>query len=100
MVHADDCMQRRMASGPMSPVAAGAGPGSGEVRSLVLRAWLERGVPHLRARVVEIAPGRVERPVVATTSVDEACRAVRSWLETLEAEGTSENGDGTVTPRR
>jgi hypothetical protein len=46
---------------------------------------------------VEITPGRSERPVIVTTSVDEACRAVRSWLETLQDAGTTENGDGTVT---
>jgi hypothetical protein len=75
-------------------------PGSGDVRSLVLRAWLEPGAsPHLRARVVEITPGRGERPVVVTTSVDEACRAVRNWLETLLAQEPNDNGDGTVTRR-
>lgn len=89
-----------MASGPLNPAHAGAAPGSGKVRSLVVRAWLEPEVPHLRARVVEIAPGRIERPVVVTTSVDEACRAVRSWLETLQAEDIGENGDGTVTHTR
>jgi hypothetical protein len=68
------------------------------MRSLVLRAWLEPGVaPHLRARVVEIAPGVGERSIAVTTSVDEVCRAVRSWLETLQAQGTHQDGDGTVT---
>jgi hypothetical protein len=87
-----------MADGAMTPAAPGATPGSGDIRSLVLRAWLEPGIPpHLRARVVEITPGRSERPVIVTTSVDEACRAVRSWLETLQDAGTTENGDGTVT---
>jgi hypothetical protein len=85
-----------MASGSVSPHGPGAPAGGGEVRSLVLRAWLEPGVPHLRARIVEIAPGCGERPVVVTTSVDEACRAVRNWLETLQIPGTN-NGDGTVT---
>lgn len=89
-----------MVSGPVSSAMSGAHPGSGDVRSLVLRAWLEPGVPpQLRARVVEINPGRGERPVVVTTSVDEACRAVRNWLETLQARGTNDNGDGTVTRR-
>lgn len=93
-----------MADGPVSPATPGTGPGSGDMRSLMLRAWLEPGVPpRLRARVVEIAPGRAERSVVVTASVDEACAAVRIWLETLQAQGvahgTSENGDGTVTPR-
>ena len=53
--------------------------------------------PHLRARVVEIGPGRGERPMVVTTSVDEVCLAVRNWLEALQARGSDENGDGTVT---
>jgi hypothetical protein len=83
----------------VSPASPGAGPGSGHVRSLLLRAWLEPGVlSPLRARVVEIGPGRGERPVVVvTTSVDEVCRAVRSWLEALQAQGDRDNGDGTVT---
>ena len=86
-----------MAGAPVSPAT----PGSGDMRSLVLRAWLEPGVlPHLRVRIVEIAPGRGERPIVATTSVDEACRAVRSWLEALQVPGANENGDGTVTRER
>jgi hypothetical protein len=73
---------------------------SRDMRSLVLRAWLEPGVPpQLRARVVEIVPGGGERAVIVTTSVDEACSAVRSWLETLERQSTGENGDGTVTRR-
>jgi hypothetical protein len=89
-----------MANECMRPDATGAAPGSGQVRSLVLRAWLEPDVPRLRARVVEIAPGRAERPVAATTSVDEACRAVRTWLEKLQTEDIGENGDGTVTHGR
>jgi hypothetical protein len=89
-----------MANGPMNPAAPGAASWSGDVRSLVLRAWLEPGVPlHLRARVVEIAPGRGERPMIVTTSVDEVCLAVRSWLEALQARGSNGNGDGTVTER-
>ena len=89
-----------MASGPMHPAVPGATSRSGDVRSLVLRAWLEPGdPPHLRVRVVEIGPGRGERPVAVTTSVDEACRGVRNWLEALQARGSNENGDGTVTQR-
>jgi hypothetical protein len=68
------------------------------MRSLVLRAWLEPGIPpHLRVRVVEIAPGRGERPVLVTTSVNEACRAVRNWLETLQAPDANASGDDAVT---
>jgi hypothetical protein len=70
------------------------------VRSLVLRAWLEPGTPpRLRVRVVDIALGRGERPVLVTTSVDEACRAVRNWLETLQPPDANANGDGAVTRR-
>jgi hypothetical protein len=86
-----------MARAPVSPAT----PGSGDMRSLVLRAWLEPGVPpHLRVRLVEITPGRGERPIVATTSVDEACHAVRSWLAALRVPGPNENGDGAVTRKR
>ncbi len=80
---------------PVSPSAPGPAPWSGEIKSLVLRAWLEPGLPHLRVRVVEIAPGRAERPVAVTTSIDEACHAVRTWLEALQARG----GNGSVTAR-
>jgi hypothetical protein len=69
----------------------------GEMRSLVIRAWLEAGSPpHIRARIVEIALSRGERPVLVTTSIDEVCRAVRSWLEALQAL----DADATVTARR
>jgi len=64
----------------------------GRTGSLVLRAWLEQGTLHLRVRVVEIQPGLEERSIVATTSADEACQAVRSWLETLSK--TSADGHG------
>lgn len=66
-------------------------PLSGSVRSLVLRAWLEQGAgQRLRVRAVEIDPGLSERPVVITASIDEACQAVRRWLESQarEASGT------------
>ncbi|MCW2905921.1 MAG: hypothetical protein JWL68_710 [Actinomycetia bacterium] len=90
-----------MISGPISLATPGITPGSGNVRSLVLRAWVEPGAsPGLRARVVEIAAGRDERPVLVTTSVDEACHAVRNWLKALEAGGINDSGDGTVTGRR
>jgi hypothetical protein len=84
----------------VSPAAAEAAAGSGDGRSLVLRAWLEPDVPRLRTRIVEIVLGRREQSVIVTTSVDEACRAVRNWLETLQAQGPSSNGDGTVTQKR
>jgi hypothetical protein len=89
---------RSTASSLVSPVTPRDDPGRGAVRALVLRAWLEPGaLPHLRARIVEIVSGRAERVVVVTTSVDEACRAIREWLETLQAEGTNDNDDGIRT---
>jgi hypothetical protein len=89
-----------MADGPVSPAWPRATPRSGDVRSLLLRAWLEPGVPPcIRARVVEIGPDLGERPMVVTASVDEACRAVRNWRETLLAGGIRDNGDGTMTQR-
>jgi hypothetical protein len=61
-------------------------PVNGNVRTLVLRAWLEPDVsPCLRIRMVEIEPGLSERPVIVTASVEDACEAVRRWLETLQA---------------
>jgi hypothetical protein len=89
-----------MVGRPGSPAVPETAPGSGDIRSLVLRAWLEPGVPpRLRARVVDITPRRGERPIAVATSVDEACRAVRNWLEALQARGANDNGDGTVTQR-
>lgn len=68
------------------------------MRSLVIRAWCEPGAPPvLRARVVEIAAGRSERPIIVTTSVDEVCRAIRNWLRKPGLPGSGENGDGPVT---
>ena len=89
-----------MASSHVSPAAAGAAAGGGDVRSLVLRAWLEPEVPRLRTRIVEITLGRREQSVIVTTSVDEACRVIRNWLETLQAQGAANNGDDTVTRNR
>jgi hypothetical protein len=84
-----------MAGCPVNPAKPVAGPRSGEMRSLVLRAWLEPGPPpHLRTRIVEIALGRSDRPVLATTSIEEACAAVRNWLETLQSAPADENGGG------
>jgi hypothetical protein len=63
------------------------------MRSLVLRAWFEPGPPpHVRTRIVEIALGRGDRPVLATASIDEACAAVRNWLETLQSAPANGNG--------
>jgi hypothetical protein len=89
-----------MADGLVTPAGSGAASRSGHVRLLVLRAWLEPGgPPQLRVRIVEIGSGRGEQPMVVTTSVDEACRVVRTWLETPQARGAGDNSDGTVTQR-
>jgi hypothetical protein len=54
------------------------------VRSLVVRAWVEAdGEPALRVRLVEVDVGANERPVLVTASIDEACTAMRWWLEGL-----------------
>ena len=87
--------------------------------ALLLRAWIEPGAPpRLRARLLELRPGRDPQSLAVTASVEEACQAVRGWLESLpgpadgtpasgtagsgtaaNAETSSENGDGTVTHR-
>jgi hypothetical protein len=86
-----------MTDGFASMGASEACPQSNAVTSLVLRAWVEPGTaPQLRTRVVEVGPGRAERPVVVTTSVDEACRVVRSWLE-MHERSVSNGGDDVVT---
>jgi len=83
-----------MAGSPVSRVT----PDSGDMRSLVLRAWLQPGVlSQLRVRVVEITPGRGEQPIIVTTSVEDACRAVRNWLAALQLPDTNGNGDGGAT---
>jgi hypothetical protein len=70
------------------PGRDGQGSGSGSVRSLVLRAWPEPDAePGIRIRMVEIGPGQSERPVAVTASVDDACEAVRRWLEARQAFG-------------
>lgn len=70
---------------------------SGDVRSLVLRAWLEPDGARLRVRIVEIPAWRSERSVLATTSIDETCGAVRAWLEALQAPDHNGNSDDSVT---
>jgi hypothetical protein len=65
-------------------------PTSGRIRSLVLRGWLESDAnPSLRIRIVAIDRDSSERPVIVTASVDDACKAVRRWLEALRAHDTS-----------
>jgi hypothetical protein len=81
-----------MDSGPASDLAS--------AHALVLRAWVEPAPPgappRLRARLLEVRPGRDPRSLLATASVDETCQAVRAWLESLSG-GIS--GDATVTRR-
>ncbi len=66
--------------------------------AVVLRAWVEParpGVPpRLRARLLEVRPGREPRSLLTTASVEEACQAVRVWLESLSGQV---GGDATVT---
>jgi len=52
---------------------------------LVVRAWLEpAGEPRLRISVVEVRPGMTEHRVLAATSADAVCEAVRQWVADLE----------------
>ena len=61
--------------------------------ALLLRAWVEPGVPpRLRVRLLELLPGRDPRPLAVTASVDEACQAVRGWLESLRGPASSPPG--------
>lgn len=68
--------------------------------ALVLRAWVEParpGVPpRLRARLLEVRPGRDPRSLLTTASAEEASQAVRAWLESLTG---AIGGDATVTRR-
>src|SRR5689334_20265858 len=78
------CQRASMSLDPVGSRARRVNSGGGYVRSLMLRAWLEVDArPSLRVRVVEIDPAHNEQPVVVTTSIDEACQAVRRWLEAL-----------------
>jgi len=62
---------------------------NGTIKSLVLRSWLEPdATPSLRVRIVEVDRNLRERPVTTTASVDDACKAVRRWLELLRPHGT------------
>ena len=58
----------------------------GEVPEVVVvRAWVQPAAEQvLRVRVVRLSPGQAERPVLATTSVEEAFIALRDWLLKLE----------------
>jgi hypothetical protein len=52
---------------------------------LVLRAWVEDATqPRLRVRLVEVTPGQPDHSILTTTSVEDACMAVRNWLTELE----------------
>lgn len=61
----------------------------------MLRAWLEPGADsRLRVRIVEIVWGLGERPVLGTASVEEACQAVRRWLDAQEDDPQQEREVG------
>jgi hypothetical protein len=52
---------------------------------LVVRAWLEPGgEPRLRVTMVEVSPAMADRRLLATTSPDAVCEAVRKWLTEIE----------------
>jgi hypothetical protein len=83
-VQADDLVARKKAGRPVSWAVPGSDPGSGDMSALLLRAWLEPGVPpRLRARLLELRPGSDPEQLAVTASVEEACQAVRRWLESL-----------------
>ena len=90
-----------MGTEPMSPAPGDPGQLSSEIRALVVRAWLEQtGTPRIRVRIAELIPGREPEPVLVTVSVEEACQAVRGWLEALPRRGAGGTGDGGVTHGR
>ncbi len=87
-----------MGADPMSPAPGDPGQLSSEIRSLVVRAWIEHaGTPRIRVRIAELIPGREPAPVLVTVSLDEACQAVRGWLEALPRPAAGGPGDGRVT---
>ena len=60
---------------------------SGSDDLMILRAWVE---PHhrlsLRVRIVQMSMGEAGQPVTsAAATVEDACSAVRNWLEQLLA---------------
>ena len=63
---------------------------------LLIRVWVEPGVPGLRARLIELTDGEPARraTVAAAAGVDDACKALRTWLEQLS--GPPPGGDGAV----
>jgi hypothetical protein len=50
---------------------------------MILRAWVEPGHSHpLRVRIMRTGAGEATPPAASmAATVDDACRAVRSWLE-------------------
>ncbi|MHC5258249.1 hypothetical protein ACYSUO_10205 [Streptomyces sp. UC4497] len=71
---------------------------SGRINVLILRAWREGGqASGLRVRIVEVS-GQGETPVATAASADEACEAVRAWLDRLHPPG-SPPPDSPVTER-
>jgi hypothetical protein len=55
--------------------------GTERTNMLILRAWIEeRSTQRLRLRITEVVSGH-ESTVTATVTVEDACQAVRDWLE-------------------
>ncbi|PPK67159.1 hypothetical protein V5P93_003496 [Actinokineospora auranticolor] len=51
--------------------------------TLILRAWVEpTAAPGLRVRIIPLTDAGPDNPLVVST-VDEACAAVRGWLDGL-----------------
>lgn len=70
---------------------------------LVMRVWLEGEPPTaLRARLTtSIGIGDAEHPGTAVATVDEACAAVRRWLNDFVSNGgasAAANSDGPARP--
>ena len=59
------------------------------VGTLVLRAWVESdGEDGLRVRITRSVQGCTTEPISnASTSINEVCEVVRSWLEKLVTSG-------------
>jgi hypothetical protein len=64
---------------------------------LLLRVWVEPGLPGLRARLVGSTDGEPASivTVAAAAGIDDICTAMRTWLEHLTP--PSAGGDGAVT---
>lgn len=55
--------------------------------SLVLSAWVETSHPTpLRVRITEVKAREIDARLLVAVNVDQACDAVRGWLEALVVE--------------